>query len=549
MNYFWKTKLTTVWSNYRLKIVCVCVHTHNSKSTQLAEQVGDRRAPPVPPDGPRFLGPHVPTAAGPAPTRAPQAGLQPPSRAMQLFTKLVLALGALATVLITRATIAGVDGLGVFGRMLRNTAYSCAEGDCGTPMFVGQDWGAEVTDAQLIRDVTIIVGTKDFQSPSPIQLCGMIPMIPEGIKILYTYPVPVWQSQEEHEAELRACVTPGTNIEYIPASSFPNPFAAWLQALPKVETKYTMFMHNDVFMLDEPGFFIKEVYGALEQNPQHAAISPQVCVFARVARLPRRRSNSKPADSPGLFVFQIYESEQKDLMTTHLINTNMHLRRKDNGNVYLGHEVDLVKGTNRLPSDFKSYQLNDHLEDHVFIIRSDAARTGLLDPPAAYTLEYADLQVRNAPPPHPTPTSKTAAASAWLPPTAAAGALPSECGCLGPAAAAAARPSPPRRMPACCPPESPADCCSPVGVAAEPAGQEPYPALRADSAGRVPVSCLRLRFGSPACCRRRCLTDVPHMRLGPRRLYEFLPTDVPYFVRRRSEEQARATKNYLERKW
>jgi hypothetical protein len=33
------------------------------------------------------------------------------------------------------------------------------------------------------------------------------------------------------------------------------------------------------------------------------------------------------------------------------------------------------------------------------------------------------------------------------------------------------------------------------------------------------------------------------------RLYEFKPTDVPYFVRRRSEEQARSTKNYLERKW
>ena len=48
---------------------------------------------------------------------------------MQMLTKLLLAVGALATVLIIRATIAGVDGSGVFLRMLRNTAYSCAEGD------------------------------------------------------------------------------------------------------------------------------------------------------------------------------------------------------------------------------------------------------------------------------------------------------------------------------------------------------------------------------------------------------------------------------------
>jgi hypothetical protein len=281
---------------------------------------------------------------------------------MKFFTGALLLFGTIAACVIIHATIHGVDGLGVFGRMVRNTAMSCQEGDCGQPIFVGTEFGANVTDEQLINDVTIVVGTKDFQSPSPLMLCGLLPMVPPGIRILYTYPVPVWQSQEDHEAELRECG--GTNITYMPASSFPNPFSAWLQALPEVKTKYTMFMHNDVFLLDEPGFFLKEVYGALDSNPQHAAISPQ-----------------------------IYESEFPDLMTTHLINTNMHLRKKPNGNMYLGHEVDLVKGTNRMPSDFKSQQLDDHLEDHVFIIRTEAARDGLLDPPAAYTLEYADLQL------------------------------------------------------------------------------------------------------------------------------------------------------------
>ena len=90
-----------------------------------------------------------------------------------------------------------------------------------------------------------------------------------------------------------------------------------------MKTKYTLLMHNDVFLLDARGHFLSELHGALEVHPEHTVAAPQ-----------------------------IYETEFKGLLTTHLFNTNLHLRMNDDG-VSMSHEVDLVTGTSREPEDFQ----------------------------------------------------------------------------------------------------------------------------------------------------------------------------------------------------
>ncbi len=111
----------------------------------------------------------------------------------------------------------------------------------------------------------------------------------------------------------------------------------------------------------------------------------------------------------------------------------------------MSHEVDLATGLAREPGDFEERLNANFLEDHVFLVRTPAVNRDFIDPKAAFTLEYVDLQLNM------------------------------------------------NRM--------------------------NYTQLYVPSA--------RAEF----------------------RLWEFGWKDVPYFVRRRSEEQARQTKQHLERKW
>ena len=77
-------------------------------------------------------------------------------------------------------------------------------------------------------------------------------------------------------------------------------------------------MHNDVFLLDP--HFLSELHGALEAHEEHSVAAPQ-----------------------------IYETEQQGLLTTHLFNTNLHLRLNAAGAAIMSHEVDLIAGLSREP--------------------------------------------------------------------------------------------------------------------------------------------------------------------------------------------------------
>ena len=185
--------------------------------------------------------------------------------------------------------------------------------------------------------------------------------------VIYTYLLPPWEEAKAYARRLSDAAGPGTraHLRLLPVDGFSNPFDAWLKAPPLVRTKYTLLMHNDVFLLDGKGLLLSELHGALEAHPEHAVAAPQ-----------------------------IYETEVEGLMTTHLFNTNLHLRRTAEGVAFMSHEVDLLAASRASHPTWTQRRNDNFLEDHAFLARTEALRlTEFIDPRAAFTLEYVDLHL------------------------------------------------------------------------------------------------------------------------------------------------------------
>ena len=229
---------------------------------------------------------------------------------------------------------------------------------------------AAAEDDRIAQDVTVVVGTKDTLSPTVAQLQHLASALPSGVRVIYTYPLPPWEEAKAYARRLNEAVGPALarRMQLLPVDGFSNPFDAWLRALPLVRTKYTLLMHNDVFLLDGKGHLLSELHGALEAHPDHAVAAPQ-----------------------------IYETEYDGLLTTHLFNTNLHLRLNGEGVAFMSHEVDLLAGLAREPTDFEQRTNENFLEDHVFLARTEAVGGAqghmIVDPKAAFTLEYVDLHL------------------------------------------------------------------------------------------------------------------------------------------------------------
>tara|TARA_B110000046_G_C12939043_1_gene374946 strand:+ start:149 stop:766 length:618 start_codon:yes stop_codon:yes gene_type:complete len=134
-----------------------------------------------------------------------------------------------------------------------------------------------VEETVLASDITVLVGTKDTVTPAVAQLRHLAEALPRGVRVIYTYPEPLWEDAVEYGRRLQEAAGPlGKRVRLVPVSSFSNPFEAWLQAVPLVRTKYTLLMHNDVFLLDKRGHFLSELYGALEAHPEYTVAAPQV---------------------------------------------------------------------------------------------------------------------------------------------------------------------------------------------------------------------------------------------------------------------------------
>jgi len=214
----------------------------------------------------------------------------------------------------------------------------------------------------LAREVTVVVSAKDFLSQATEQLAFMREVVPKEIAMIYTYPRPVGIDEDAYRADVKKAISYFPNARLLELEPFANPFDGWKLAGDIVKTKYTLFMHNDVYPLD-PHRFLSELYGALEANPAFAAAAPQ-----------------------------IYEAEGPGELVSHTINTNLHLRRRPSGVLFISHEVDATKGTNRKEEDFNEGAQSDFLEDHAFLLHSKFIKA-VVDPPAAYTMEYMDSQI------------------------------------------------------------------------------------------------------------------------------------------------------------
>eukprot|EP00667_Euglena_gracilis_P000616 EG_transcript_615 len=218
------------------------------------------------------------------------------------------------------------------------------------------------TPEDLVRDVTIVVSAKDFLSTAFKTLAALNGMIPADIRILFTFPKPVIESKESFLNQLQAHKGNLSNIEYIELESFANPFLGWIVAAKMVQTKYILFMHNDVHLLDTQ--CLSELWNALEQHPQYGVAAPH-----------------------------IYESDGEGRLVAHAISTNLHLRQKRNSDIhFLSHEVNPLTAVLRHPKDFQQKEQKDFLEDHGLLMRTHLAPT-IIDPKAAFTMEYMDMQL------------------------------------------------------------------------------------------------------------------------------------------------------------
>ena len=111
---------------------------------------------------------------------------------------------------------------------------------------------AAAEDDRIAQDVTVVVGTKDTLSPTVAQLQHLASALPSGVRVIYTYPLPPWEEAKAYARRLNEAAGPALarRMQLLPVDGFSNPFDAWLRALPLVRTKYTLLMHNDVFLLD-----------------------------------------------------------------------------------------------------------------------------------------------------------------------------------------------------------------------------------------------------------------------------------------------------------
>ena len=60
-----------------------------------------------------------------------------------------------------------------------------------------------VLDETLARDITVVVGTKDSVTPTQTQLAHLATALPVGVRVIYTYPEPLFEEADEQGERTR----------------------------------------------------------------------------------------------------------------------------------------------------------------------------------------------------------------------------------------------------------------------------------------------------------------------------------------------------------
>ena len=58
-------------------------------------------------------------------------------------------------------------------------------------------------ELQLAKEITVVVGTKDSVTPTLTQLAHLGEVLPPGVRVIYTYPEPLWEDRAAYAQKLR----------------------------------------------------------------------------------------------------------------------------------------------------------------------------------------------------------------------------------------------------------------------------------------------------------------------------------------------------------
>jgi len=207
---------------------------------------------------------------------------------------------------------------------------------------------------KLKEDVTIVISVKDTYYTAGPQLDAVLESAP-GVPVIYVLSGPI---NMELKQTILAKGDDHAHVRIIDTGLyFANPYLLRNLAIPYIETKYTMFMFNDVF--------------------PHG--------IDWLARL-----HAIAEEKPGVDIFQPFIWEDGD--APHAAWNSL-LFQKVQDNYYVKHTFDSdIKAVTNPASELEPARQPCFLEDHAFLIRSGYLKEqSILDPGAAYTSEYLDM--------------------------------------------------------------------------------------------------------------------------------------------------------------
>ena len=210
-----------------------------------------------------------------------------------------------------------------------------------------------ITD-ELVKNITIVISVKDTYYVAHTHLEQVLSSAP-NIPILYVLSYPI---SENLRSSILAMADTYANLNVIDSGLFfCNPFLLRNLAIPHIKTKYILFLFNDVFPVGNN--WLIDLYSEAENHPDADIFQPFIW-----------ESQNKAHASWNALTFL---ESNREYYASHVFDNNIHSIRDP-------------------ASELKSCKQDYYLEDHAFLIRTDSATTiSILDPGAAYTLEYLDM--------------------------------------------------------------------------------------------------------------------------------------------------------------
>lgn len=209
----------------------------------------------------------------------------------------------------------------------------------------------------LAADMTIVVTVKDSCSQGPGFVDALTRFAPLNTHLIYTFPN--FTSCREVEG-MDSALAQWKKVTKIPLPLRSSPMVGWIEAIPHIETEYSMLLHNDGYALDS--FFGCELLQSLKT----------------------RKGDNFVVAAPMLF-----ESKQDGSLGAHATQSNLRLVKEGDGSVTVHHDHSVRRALNR-GTDYAEGEQTDFLEDHGFLIETDKIAS-VIDPSASYTMEYLDM--------------------------------------------------------------------------------------------------------------------------------------------------------------